>query len=127
VEPTGDVATDILGAWSDLGSEDEWDHPLASFDDTKNLHKVWMFRDDGTGHMWWVLNDAGGSSEEGDIEFQWQVAEGQLVVDDLPPADVSFPLPSVVLIHPIDESRDPVQGVAWNRCELTVPEGVRGP
>lgn len=126
IEPTGDVSIDIVGAWFASGPFDEWDHPLATFDDTGGLDKVWMFRTDGTGHMWWVLNDAGGGSEEGDREFEWQVVDGQLGVDDLPPAELSFTSPSRVLIHPIDASRDAAQGIGWTRCELEVPEGIRG-
>jgi hypothetical protein len=134
-EPTGDLAVDLVGAWSGTTGEGGWHHPIAYLAgrgeegdpprDEWTGGRIWMFRDDGTGHVWWVNNDPR-IANENDVEFVWEVVDGELAVNDLPPATVEVRSPTRALIHPIDESVDPLSGVGVSRCDLSVPEGVEG-
>lgn len=125
-EPSGDLASDMLGAWygsvSPVGSHH---HPLTAFAaDGVGVDQYWMFRDDGTGHVWWAYSGKGGADDD-DFEFDWQVVDGRLVVEDLAPAEVTMSASSLV-IHAIDTEVNPNAGWVWSRCDLDVPEGIRG-
>lgn len=134
-EPTGDLAVDLVGAWKGTTGEGGWHHPIAYMagqgeegdppQDKWTGGRIWMFRTDGSGHVWWVNNDPG-IAYENDEEFVWDVVDGQLVVNDLPPATVEIRSPTRALIHPFDESVDPLSGVGLSRCDLSVPEGMEG-
>lgn len=55
----------MYGGFSPVGSSH---HPLTAFAaGGVETEQLWMFRADGTGHVWWVLNEAGGQAEEDDL------------------------------------------------------------
>jgi hypothetical protein len=83
-----------------------------------------MFREDGTGHVWWHVSGEDGrfGNEE---EFVWEVVDRKLVVNDLPPAVVDVYSDDNFLLHPIDETVEPERGVLAGRCDLEIPEGLR--
>lgn len=129
-EPTGDLAVDLVGAWSGTTDESGWHHPIAYMagegeegDPHRDKYtggRVWMFREDGTGHVWWVLNDPG-IAYENDEEFVWEVVGGELVVNDLPPATMEALGDEAYVLHPVDESVDAGMGVVMHYCDLEVP------
>ena len=84
-----------------------------------------MFRSDGSGHVWYASSFPG-EAFENDTEFTWVVVEGRLVVDDLPPATVDIRSMASAILHPLDQSVDPLLGISMIRCDLVVPEDVRG-
>ena len=129
-EPTSVLATDLIGAWNGTTDEASWHHPIAYMaalpDEGDRGGRIWMFRDDGSGHVWWVLNAGETGSYENDEEFVWEVVDERLVVNDFPPATVEVYSDDNFLMHPIDETVDPEEGLVARRCDLDVPEGVRG-
>ena len=128
-EPTGDLTVDLIGSWTGTTDEERWHHPVAYLgageDQPDTGGRIWMFRPDGTGHVWYGSSFPG-EAYENDTEFTWEVVEGRLVVDDLPPATVEIRASVDAILHPLDESVDPLRGVSMIRCDLEVPEGVRG-
>lgn len=129
-EPTGDLASDLVGAWQGTTDEEQWHHPIAYMVALPEAGfpggRIWMFRDDGSGHLWWVQGGGETRDYENDEEFVWEVVENQLVVNDLPPATVEVRSPTRAIIHPLDPSVDPLRGTGISRCDLEVPDGVRG-
>lgn len=129
-EPTGDIAVDLTGSWQGVTDERAWHHPIAYMAALPEAGdtgaRTWMFRDDGTGHVWWAHD--GGETRDywNDEEFVWNVVDGRLVVNDLPPATIEVYSDANFLLHPIDETVDPEEGLLANRCDLDVPEDVRG-
>ena len=127
---TGDIASDLVGAWSGDTDEASWHHPIAYMaalpDEGDRGGRIWMFRSDGTGHVWWVLNASGSGSYENDEEFEWRLDNGRLLVNSFPPATLDELDQEALLLHPVDPSVDPSQGVVMHRCSLEVPESVRG-
>lgn len=96
-EPTGDLAVDLVGAWMGSTDESQSHHPIAYMASTSaggGGRRIWMFREDGTGHGWWSVSteDRRFGNEE---EFVWEVDDGQLVVNDLPPRRWIFKTPSI--------------------------------
>lgn len=87
--------------------------------------RIWMFREDGTGHVWWRVSTEHGTFGN-DEDLVWEVLDGTLVVNDFPPATVEVYSDDNFLLHPIDETVEPEEGVVTRRCDLAVPEGVRG-
>ncbi len=127
--PTGDLAVDMVGSWRGVTSDANIDrhHPIARFAPGEGGgagSRTWMFRSDGTGHLWWVWGD-----ESGDIwsdgEFVWEVVDGMLVVDELPPATIDI-RDHKHLVLPVEDGIDPDRGVSVRRCNLEVPDGIRG-
>lgn len=124
-EPTGDLAADLVGAWKGTTDEKQWHHPIAYMASDGSGRRVWMFREDGTGHVWWRTSTEAtnyGSEEE----FVWEVADGQLVVNELPPATMDIQDAEHLIVHPVEEGVDPSRGVRLIRCDLDVPEEVGG-
>lgn len=129
-EPTGDLASDLVGAWSGTTDEAVWHHPIAYMAGTSEVggdagRRIWMFREDGTGHVWWRVSTEHGTFGN-DEDLVWEVLDGTLVVNDFPPATVEVYSDDNFLLHPIDETVEPEEGVVTRRCDLAVPEGVRG-
>jgi len=48
------------------------------------------------------------------------------VVNDFPPATIEIRSETDAIIHPFNESVDPLRGLSMLRCDLEVPDGVRG-
>ena len=125
-EPTGDLATDIVGAWSGSPSASPEHHPIAHLGQTFGGiegHRVWMFRSDGSGHVWYGTEFAGGAVDN-DVSFLWRIdEEGLLVVDDLPPGDFDIGTPVSAALFGAGEPR---RTLSLIRCDLVVPDGIRG-
>jgi hypothetical protein len=119
-ESTGDLEADILGGWSQLPGAVSGDHPVGRFGTTDSVFRVWLFEVDGTGHLWYGANEEDGP-HQGEVSFTWQIENGKLIVDDLPPATVDIRSATHLLIEPID-GRPLTQGVGWNRCNPEVPD-----
>ena len=119
-EPTGDLVADILGGWSQMSGTEPGDHPLSKFGTTEDVHRVWLFNEDGTGHMWYGAQREDGNID-GDTGFSWRVEDGKLIVDDLRSATVQIRSASRSLIEPVD-GRPATQGLGWTRCNPEVPE-----
>lgn len=132
---TGDLQGDIVGAWNATTGEENWHHPLAYIagkgEEGDPLvsnwpgGRTWMFRSDGTGHVWWAYS-VPGNAYSNDEEFVWDVAEDRLIVNDLPPAELLVLGEDALILTPIDESEDPNDGVVLRACDLDVPKDVRG-
>ena len=128
-EPTGDLTVDLIGSWKGTTDEERWHHPVAYLgageDQPDTGRRIWMFRSDGSGHVWYASSFPG-EAFENDTEFTWVVVEGRLVVDDLPAATIEMRTTIHALLHPLDQSVDPLLGISMIRCDLVVPEDVRG-
>jgi hypothetical protein len=120
---TGDLATDVVGSWRGTSQHYLDDHPMTRFLDSAGADQLWMFRADGTGHMWWA-STAEGQGIEDDGELEWSTEDDQLVVEDFPPASVTVDT-STLFIHTTDDPAGNT-GLLLHRCELEVPNGVRG-
>lgn len=128
-EPTNDLASDLVGAWSGTTDEASWHHPIAQMATLSEFGgaggRIWMFRESGTGHVWWRVSTEPGTFGN-DEEFVWEVVEGELVVNDFPPAIVDVYSDDNFLLHPIDVTVESEEGLVTRRCELDVPDDVRG-
>jgi hypothetical protein len=128
-EPTGDLAVDLVGAWKGRVAGVPGQHPIAYMASTsagdEGGRRVWIFREDGTGHVWWrnSTEDRDFGNEE---EFVWEVVDGHLVVNDFPPATMDIQDAEHLIVHPVEEGLDPSRGVRLIRCDPDIPEGVRG-
>src|SRR5690606_31323888 len=84
-EPNGYIAQAINGDWyqsSAVGA-----HPLS--DSLGSGRRVYLFRDDGTSHLWWSVKTKR-SNDGGNQPLRWTVENGNLIVNDLPPAVVEI-------------------------------------
>lgn len=134
-EMGGDLQDDIVGAWNARTGEEHWHHPLAYIagqgdegdpqDSIWPGSRTWMFRSDGTGHVWWAYS-VPGNAYANDEEFVWDVSKKRLIVNDLPPAELVVLDEDALILAPLDESVDPDEGVILRACDLDVPEDVRG-
>ncbi|HEX6300462.1 MAG TPA: hypothetical protein VF148_08360 [Acidimicrobiia bacterium] len=134
-EMTGDLETDLVGAWQSTTGEEDWHHPLAYIagqgeegDPQGSIwpgRRTWMFRPDGTGHVWWEYG-APGQAYANSEEFVWGVADGRLIVNDLPPAELNALFEGALLLAPVDDTIDPHRGVVLHACDLDLPQDVRG-
>lgn len=117
-EPTGDLAEDILGGWyqSSGGGAHPLSHSLGSG------RRVYPFREDGTGHLWWALTTEN-SDDGGDQPFRWTVEDGNLIVNDLPPAVVRM-REGDVSIRTIEDPDSSTNNVIWSRCDPEVPDDL---
>lgn len=129
-EPTGDLAADLIGAWGGRTGSGDWHHPMAHMaalpDAGFTGDRIWMFRGDGSGHVWWVQSGGETRDYENDEEFTWEVVDGELVINNLPPATMEIRDDEYLLVHPVEPSVDLSDAVLIRRCDLDVPDGVRG-
>lgn len=135
-EMTGDLATDLVGAWRRPTREGGWHHPIAYMagqgeeNDPKQSNwtggRIWMFRPDGSGHVWWVYNEVGCGSYENDEEFVWEVVEEKLIVNDLPPAELEPWGEETFRLIPSEDTVDPSRGLSMRACDLDLPDEVKG-
>lgn len=115
-EPNGDVAQAILGGWyqsSAVGA-----HPLS--DSLGSGRRVYLFRDDGTSHLWWSVKTKR-SNDGGNQPLRWTVENGNLIVNDLPPAVVEIGS-GAALIRTVDDPDATSNVLSWLRCDPKVPE-----
>jgi len=134
-EMTGDLETDLVGAWRSRTEGGEEQHPIAHLagqgeegdppQSTWPGRRIWMFRPDGTGHVWWA-NEGPGFAYANDEEFVWAVTEEKLIVNGLPPAELDVLDEEAFILASIDDTTDRDEGVAMRACELEIPEDVRG-
>ena len=117
-ELTGDLAEDILGGWyqSSGGGAHPLSHSLGSG------RRVYLFREDGTGHLWWALT-LENSDDGGDQPFRWTVEDGNLIVNDLPPAVVEV-ISAGALLRTLDDPDATSDVVIWSRCDPEVPDDL---
>ena len=116
-EPTGHLASDLVGAWIGTTDEAQWHHPIAYMVSDGSGRRIWMFRVDGTGHVWWRVSAEHGrfGNEE---EFVWEVVDGELVVNEIPPATMDIQDAEHLIVHPVEEDVEPSRGVRLIRCDL---------
>lgn len=115
-EPTGDLAEDIVGGWHQ--SSGGGAHPLGN--SLGSGRRVYLFRDDGAGHLWWAIKTES-SNDGGNQPFRWTVEDGNLIVNDLPPAVVEV-VSAGALLRTLDDPDATSDVVVWSRCDPDVIE-----
>ena len=115
-ELTGDLAEDLAGGWFDDGGSRDDAHPMLDLPPLGEGQRVWLFREDGTGTVWYEA-----SAPEGDIEeeasFTWTTEDGRLVVDDFPPAELEWVSDGRFRVLPPDDIEGGGPQVL-SRCEI---------
>ena len=115
-ELTGDLAADLVGSWFDGGLGRDQAHPALDLPPLGDGRRVWLFREDGTGTVWFELG-----MPEGDIEetasFMWSTEDGRLLIDNFPLAGIEWGSAVRFAVPPPDDIEGGRVGI-FNRCEI---------